>query len=242
MKHFALAACLTTALLSSAAYADGNLGFTGGSITDDTHYAYVGGVTAFNGDIEKDGWLLRVTAATGSYDYSTGAGGIDGSLRNIDGDVTASDFMAGYQVYFKGRGPKPDRLTGYLGLDSQNHKLSPTDLFNPVRGNETSVKGQVEVLYYAQQNLLTTATISYSDAFNTYWSRGSVGYDVGKALIGPEALFMGSESYDQQRYGLHISDVSVVGSLKAGISGGYSISSRRGDDSGYGEFRLYSTF
>ncbi|MEI7670208.1 MAG: cellulose biosynthesis protein BcsS, partial [Pseudomonadota bacterium] len=224
-----IATTCVIAIVSSSAKAESTLAFTGGSATGDSYYGYVGGVTALNYDLSRDGWLMRATAAYGSYKYDRSG------LPKVDGDVSAQDVMIGYQKYFGGNSLyKNLRLTGYLGGDYQDHSISPNDTKNPVRGSTGGVKGQAEIFANLDNKISVSAIGNYSSAFDTYWSKGSVGYNFGHFTFGPEVLFMGSESYDQQRFGVFIGDIPLFSSVKAGVSGGYSHASRQGDSSGYG--------
>ena len=232
-KKFIIPALL---LASSAAHADSNLVFAGASATQDSYYTYLGGVHALSGDLGKDGFLLRASGAWGQFTYDRP------SASDVDGDVAAGDLMIGYQKFIAaGDLLQGARLTLYVGGDYQNDHLSPKDYANPVRGSEFGLKGQAE----ASVNLLSSVSLdlsgSYSGAYNSYWSKGQLGYDISGIKFGPEVAFMGSESYDQQRLGAFVKDIPL-GMVKLGASAGYADSARRGKDGAYGEVGLSTTF
>ncbi len=229
MIKYALPVALV--LASSSANAAGSQVFTGVSFTEDSYYSYLGGVTALNGDLHRDGVLLRASGAWGEYSYSR-TGNTD-----VDGDITAGDLMIGYHA-FMGK----NCATLFVGGDYQNHDLSPNDTLNRVNGSELGLKAQAEVSLSVTDNVGLDLIGSYSGAYNTYWSRAQLGYNLGNVTVGPEVAALGSESYDQQRYGVFVKDIAI-GSAKLGASAGYVNSERRAaDDGAYGEVGLSFAF
>ena len=229
----ALGISAALALLASSALAEEKtLLFTGTSLEEDSHYSYVGGVYAPLSSLSANGLLVRGTAAYGGYGYDrTGAADVDGTVR-------AFDLMAGYQYFISGGA----RFSFYAGLDYQNHDLSPDDLANPVRGTEFGAKGQLEFYVPITPNVDASIVGSYSTAFDSYWSRATIAYDFGFVAVGPEVLLMGSQSYDQQRYGIAFSKINLGDVAEFGFSGGYSNTSDRGKDGAYLELRLSTQF
>ncbi|NBX04075.1 MAG: cellulose biosynthesis protein BcsS [Alphaproteobacteria bacterium] len=233
-KRFLLTSAI--ALASTAAHAESTLVFTGASFTEDSYYTYLGGVTALNHDLGKDGFLVRASGAWGEYSYDrTGT-------TSVDGDVGAGDLMVGYQHFFAAANAfKGGRVTLYVGGDYQNHDLNTVDTLNPVRGSEGGLKGQADLSLNLIDKVSLDLNGSYSGAFNTYWSKAQLGYDINGIKVGPEASFLGSESYDQQRYGAFVKGIDL-GVAKLGGSAGYADSIRRGNDGAYGEVGLSFTF
>jgi hypothetical protein len=226
LRRIALSA-IAVLTMTAAAKAERTLLFTGGSFTENSFYAHVGGVHAFSGDLKKDGFLLRATGAFGGYDYDRPG------TTSVDGDVYAFDLMGGYQFFAQN-----NRFSFYVGGDYQNHDLSPNDVGNPVRGDEFGVKAQAEASLHFTPQLSLDVIGSYSSAFDTYWSKLQPGYHFGKVVAGPKASFMGSESYDQQRYGVFVKDIMLGNALSLGASAGYAETEGRGEDGAYGEVAL----
>ncbi len=187
---------------------------------------------ALGGSLSEDGWLARIGLGYGKYDYDTAS--VAG--QKVRADVGLADIMIGYQKHFQ-----KTRLTGYLGVDYANHDLSPRDPSNDVDGTETGVKGQVEMLH--QFNDITTLNFigSTSSAYNSYYVNSLVTRSFGNVSIGPEVTFLGSESFDQRRLGLHASVHSVL-PFAVSFSVGQAWVSRRGDDSPYVGVGFSNTF
>ena len=225
----------TLALAPALASAESTLSFTGFSVSPDSWYAHLGATTALNHDIYKDGFLLRGSVGGGRYDYDAGA-------TKIDGDVVAIDTMLGYQHYFTtGLSTKSSRVTGYVGGDYQNHDLSPNDPASRVNGHEFGLKGQAELVLNLSDKVLADLVGNYSGAFDTYWSRSRLSYDFGPVAIGPEATFLGSKSFDQQRLGM-FANIPLAKNVVGSIGGGYSDAKRRGEDGGYADISVSCVF
>lgn len=223
-----LAAAVSIAA-TTAAQAESAALFTSVDVAKDSHYLYLGGVIALNGDINKDGFLARASVGIGEYDYTT-------TGTKINGDVVAADLMIGYQNFFSG-----GRVTGYIGGGYQDHDLSPADALNPVSGDEFGVKGQLEGAFDLTSNLNANIIGNYSTVNDSYWSRVRVGYDLGGVQIGPEGLALGSDSFDQQRVG-GFAGIDLGGNLNASISVGYASTDGRGSDGVYGTIGFSITF
>ncbi len=220
---------------ASIAQADNNtLIFTGMSFDKNSNYFYAGGVVAPFGSISEDGVLLRAVAARGSYDYSR-VGNTD-----VNADTRSVEAMVGYQL-FDTLGFT--RITAYAGVDHQNHELTPADPNNRVQGYETEAKGLLEAVIDISDNIDFDIAGSYSGAFDTYWSQNRLGFGCGCGFkFGPEFIALGSESYDQQRYGAFISDIALGEDVKGSVSAGYANASRRGDNGGYVQFGVSFLF
>jgi len=222
------------ALAPSLANAESTLAFTGFSVSPDSWYTHVGATTAINHDIYKDGFLLRGSVGGGEYDYN--------AASKINGDVVATDLMVGYQHYFTtSLSSKSSRMTGYIGGDYQNHDLSPNDPAARVNGSEFGLKGQAELVLNLSDKIVADLVGNYSNAFDTYWSRSRLSYDFGPVAIGPEATFMGSKSFDQQRFGA-FANIPLVKNVVGSIGGGYSDAKRRGEDGGYADISISCIF
>ena len=113
----------------------GSVAFFGGEIGHESYIIYGGFVKAFNGNIGTDGFLGRVTASFGSYEYDT----LAVAPGSVDLDATSIDVMLGYQTY------RPGYLVSiYAGFDYRDNALSPNDPGNPASGGEAGAKVQFE--------------------------------------------------------------------------------------------------
>ena len=235
LKNLLLAAA-ALAVFSNSAEAKSTSIFAGTSFTEDSDYTYIGGVTALNSDLDKDGFLARALIGAGGYDYSRTPS------PSVDGDVISGDIMVGYQKFFGDNPLTASRITLFAGIDHQNHDLSPNDPANQVNGSETGFKTQLEAEFKPTKTTQFDILGSYSTAFDTYWVKTQFGCNALGVNIGPELAFLGNEAFDQQRYGLFVNQINLVNTLDLGISAGYADSSRRGDNGLYGEVGLTYSF
>jgi Cellulose biosynthesis protein BcsS len=239
----ALAALVATSLISVAPVAAqdaspvaGTVIFNSSEYKSDTSDAYLGLVRALNGNLASDGILLRVMGTYGTYEYDT----IGGTA--IDTDRFGGEIGLGYQVYSGGM-----RFAAYAMADYQNHDREGVDPLSVVVDDEWGFKGQLEAETATGGPLYVGLSGNYSTAFDSYWSRARVGWNLGSAgwnlTIGPEVMGIGNEDFDQVRYGAFVSGLPTLFSLifggdsKMTISGGYAESSgtgQGGEDSIYG--------
>jgi len=221
---------------AGAANADDNtLLFSGMSFDKNSNYFYAGGVVSPFGSLNENGLLLRAVAARGSYEYDR-AGNTD-----VDADLRSVEAMVGYQLL---NTAGFSRITAYVGVDHQDHDLNTIDLTNSVQGSQTEAKGLIEAVLNVSNSFDLNVAGSYSGAFDTYWSQNRLSYscDCNGIKFGPEFIALGSESFDQQRYGAFIGDIPLGDDVKGVISAGYANASRRGEDGGYLELGVSFTF
>lgn len=165
--------------------------FSGAEWAPDAQSYYGGGLVALNGDLSRDGWVLRTLGTIGDYEYvnSDVPGGI------VDGDEYQFDIMIGYQSTIQNI-----TVTGLVGFDYQKQDLTPDDPENKIRGTETGFKvaGDLEThdipLFFGLYS-------DYSTAFNTFNALLRVGFDTDWLVFGPEVAFYRVESDDTWRLG-----------------------------------------
>ena len=164
--------------------------FSGYDQARDSSYFFQGVQVALNGDIGRDGFMVRFYGSQVDYDYLNGTTPTHGMGRQ-------GEFMIGYKA---SRG----NIWGaaFVGVDHQNHKLTPNDHTNSVRGSETGLKvvgdlaslREVGPVYFALSGM-------YSTAFDSYWARARVGGNVNRVTIGPEFVALGNQGFDATRVG-----------------------------------------
>ncbi len=108
------------------------------------------------------------------------------------------DVMLGYQWVRNGYD-----LAVYLGVDYQDHRISPDDPDNKLRGSETGFKVAVDIESNDRINspLYFAINGSYSTAFDSYYALARVGHKFGRITVGPEAWALGDVSGEAQRVG-----------------------------------------
>ena len=209
--------------------------FAGGDGQKNSYYTYAGGIYAFNGNLAYDGLLFRTTGLYGDYDYSSTAvvGG------RVDADVINFNAMVGYQKFLH---PVFARL--YVGVEVSDHNLSPNNPLDKNRGTDVGFKIQGEIETYYSSPIYGNLVASFGTAKESYWARGRVGYNTGNLIIGPEALLVGDQEYDEQRVGgfATLRDFGL-GATQFSVALGYSDRSRsRGKKSVYGTIEVSTAF
>lgn len=196
---------------------------SGVDVTKNSHEFYTGLFYAFNRDLNRDGFVLRLLGTRGGYDYDWG--GVDFDAKYWQGDV-----MLGYQWVRNGID-----VGVYLGVDFQDHKIKPDDPFNELRGSDTGFKiaGDIGTNDDNASPFYFNLNGSYSTAFDTYYGLARVGHKFGRITLGPEGWLLGDATGDAQRLGGFVSfDMPLSETLHGtlAISGGHQF----GDDDGFG--------
>jgi hypothetical protein len=209
--------------------------FTGIDAREQSYYGYVGAIHAFNGNLGYNGFMLKTLGYYGEYDYTTAA--VAGG--RVDAEFRAFDAALGYQRYFDGFVGR-----AYVGVDYENHDLSPNNPFDSNQGGDFGIKlrGELETFYNSPfyASLLT----SYGSAKDRYWARGRVGYNFDGIILGPEGVLTGNPETDEQRIGVFATlrhpDLVPV---EVSASGGYSdTDDNRGGESIYGTLEISLAF
>ena len=237
MKRLAAAAlALVTLAAATGAQADkkSTALFVGGDIGPNAETVWAGAVIALNGDFGRDGFLLRGLGVYSAYDYLSAGG-------TIDGDLAFFDAMIGYQIL------RPAlRVAAYVGLEYQDHELSPFDPTNRVVGSETGVKVAGDVTLGHGQQLFANISAAYSDVFDTWFTRLRIGYNYQNFTFGPEGQIGGNISYQAERLGgfvtMRVPDTSVEITLSAGKEFNDDGGLFAGEDGGYGQINLGYSF
>lgn len=233
MKKTLLTILLANAFAFPALASEANLVFGGYSLGKDVSYGYLGAVRAINNDINKDGSLIRIGGGYGKYKYSAPSV----SNSDVQGHVSSSDLMYGYQKFFdKGR------ITVFGGANYDDYNINKADNSNNVAGGKFGAKGQIEITLNPVKNIVLSNISSYTSAYNSYWSQSYIGYDFGKFVFGPEAAFLGNRAFNQQRFGGNISNIDLK-FAKLYFAAGYMRSfGNFGDDGAYTTVGLSSQF
>jgi hypothetical protein len=223
MKNLLPKVILLVAISTSANAATRNVVFGGASFGEDNSYYYLGGVSAVNGDLDRDDLLLRASVGYGKYNYRAPAL----VEEKESGQVSSTDLMVGYQKYFS-----TGRVSVFGGANYDDYRLHKNDPSNRVNGGKFGAKGQFELMLDLTKELTFNNISSYSSAYNSYWISNSVAWNFDKFSFGPEMIFIGNTSFDQQRIGGQFSRINF-GSVALSLSGGYLKSAGKAGDDGY---------
>jgi len=195
-----------------------------------SHFGYVGGVLAPK-NLDATGLRLFLLAGEGTYQY-------DANSTKIRGRFTTADALVGYSVTL-------GRLSSalYVGVNAQEHNLSPDDPSNPARGSRVGLKVQQDVWVTPTDQTMIAAVGSYSTVFKSWFATTKFGYDIsgGRGIyLGPQGTFMKNEKFEQWRVGGHISSLPA-GPVRVGFSAGYLHSRDRGPGT-YGGVEVSARF
>jgi hypothetical protein len=215
--------------------------FTGYDAARGAHYVFDGTIVALNGDLGRDGFVLRAYGSRVDYDLDPGNG------RGYQADA-----MVGYKF---SRGPLYGGI--YIGVDWQNYKLKPDDPTADIRGTEYGFKVAADLETSDELPYYFGLDGNYSTAFNSYWVRARTGVNLKRVVFGPEGIFMGDDGFDAQRAGGFVTykfklaptrtlDITLSGGFQwvAGNNsgGGSTLSSPGGGEGAYGSIVFSTTF
>ena len=224
-----LLVCVALAALASwsAQAQEATSVFGGFNTQKKSDYVYLGGVHAFRGNLDRDDWLLRAVVGGGKYDYTTT--GVAGG--RVSADQSALQIGGGYQWADTAR-----KAAIYVSADWQDHRLSPSDPGNSIRGSKSGVAVQGEWKTEGPGNHLGLIG-QVSSVFGSYWARARYGFAVAGMHVGPELVATGNREYRAGKLGAHMEwsltkatslDVSFGASDSKGkkardsINGGYA--------------------
>lgn len=211
--------------------------FTGFAAAPNSWFWDAGAVYAFNRNIDSPGWLLRVRAGIGEYDYKRLAGN---TIIGFDTPFQVGEAMIGYQWFL----PSGARLSAYAGVNVEHHDSD--DVTAKIRGTEAGVKGQLELFVPLAPQWYFFGMATASSVWSSYFALGKVGYRVTPWLsIGPEVAALGNDRFDAQRLGV-FAGFAVAPRTELILSVGHNWQDSDGNlsngDGAYGTVHLRSTF
>src|SRR5206468_1065205 len=133
--------------------------FSGIDVVKDSRYVFDGVIVALNGDLSRDGFVVRAYGSRDDFDLNPG-----------DGRAWQGDLMLGY---ITSRNHIEAGI--YVGVDYQNVTLSPDDPTAKVRGSETGFKIAANVNTDREVPYYFSLHGNYSTAFDAYWARVRAG-------------------------------------------------------------------
>lgn len=143
--------------------------------------------------LNEDGFTLKLLLAEGTYRYLAGT-------TNIRGTGLLASIMPGWRIK---RGDFEAKI--FAGLDLQNHRTSPDDPGNSLRGNHAGLRVGVDLWWEPTTTLMVASSISGSTIGNNFGVRAAAGWRVmDRFWAGPEIETSGDEVYRQYRIGAHL--------------------------------------
>jgi len=184
--------------LSGGAYPEKFLYFSGFDLWR-SGGSFYGGVQWAPRGLNEDGFTLKLLLAEGSYRYLAGN-------TSIRGTGLLASIMPGWRIK---RGDFEIKL--FAGLDLQNHRLSPDDPANGLRGNHAGLRVAADLWWEPTATLMFASSISGSTIGTTFGVRGAAGWRVmDRFWAGPEMETSGDEVYRQYRIGAHLTSFKTA--------------------------------
>jgi outer membrane immunogenic protein len=201
-----------------------------GGVTYTNPYSLYGDLALLWGPGGLDNSGVRFRAATVDGAYSFLENGTFG--QRLYGNSEEVTGMVGYE-FVQGT-TSLLLMTGanYVTSSSQTGPAGTTSTSNPFPGNAGGWKSLIELYSNPTDKTMVEVEGTYSTAFREYYTQYEVGYALWapEIYIGPQAVLLGDESFDQYRLGAFISGFKV-GKVELGVSGGYLHDRQQG--SGY---------
>ncbi len=172
--------------------------------------AFYGGAQWAPGGLNDDGFTLKVLLAEGSYRYLANA-------TDTRGTYLLASVMPGWRIK---RGDL--EIKAFAGLDLQNHRLSPDDLSNSLRGNHAGLRVNADIWWEPiPAKMMLASSISGSTIGNSFGIRGAAGWRLmNRFWAGPEVETSGDEVYRQYRVGAHLTSFKT-GEFEWALGAGY---------------------
>jgi Cellulose biosynthesis protein BcsS len=192
-----------------------------------------GGILYAPGGMGISGLRLAAFGQYGRYRYSN-----DDDGTTFKGRFASVDLLAGYSHVVQN-----GAVTLAIGANYQDQRVTPFDPGNSVQGERWGFKVQGDFWVNPTQQTLVVGIASYSTAFDTYYSIIKFGYDVFNLgfFIGPEFAALGNDRTDQQRVGIHITNLRLANRVSFSVSGGW-LHQRNERDGAYATASVDFTF
>jgi cellulose biosynthesis protein BcsS len=161
--------------------------------------------------LKESGARIRLEGLEGVYDYKASA-----TQARVQGHQVEGSLLAGYEWIWRNA-----TLSGYVGLNVRDNRLSVYDPQNKVVGTAVGVKSVLEFYANPTDDTMVSAYGSYATDHRAYYTRFKVGLSLfDRTFVGPEAMFLGDDFFSQWRVGAHVTGFRL-GALQFGLSGGY---------------------
>ena len=174
-----------------------------------------GGVLWSPDGLNREGFTLKLLMAGGAYRYLAGN-------DNVTGRQLLASVLPGWR-FKQGR----FETTVYLGIDVQNHRLSPDDIGNPLRGTHVGLRFAADVWLEPTDVMMVSTAFSLSTIQSSYWGRAQLGGRIPEiGWIGPEAHLFSDLGYHQYSVGLHLTGFKTA-EFEWSFGAGYVIDNNR---------------
>ena len=176
------------------------------------------------GGLDNSGFRVRLATVDGAYSFlqnTTFGPRIFGNSEEGVGMV-GYEFVQGSTTLLLMTGVNYLTSSSSNPPSSSNPQNVAANTGNPVPGTAFGSKSLIELYSTPTDKTMVEAEGSYSTAFGEYYEEFKIGYAAlgPEIYIGPEATFLGSQTYNQYRLGGFVSGIKI-GKVELGFSGGY---------------------
>lgn len=180
----------------------------------------------------QQGFALKLLLGTGTYRYTSGALG--------DAEVNGRQWLASVMPGWRFK-QQDLELTIFAGVDAQDHRLSPDDPENGIRGSHLGLRSGFDLWYEPGRSTMLAADASVSTISTSYNARAAYGWRLfDRVYVGPEAQALASDGYRQYRFGLHMTAFKWEGfEISTGLGYARDSSDRSG---AYGRLSLITRY
>ncbi len=191
--------------------------FSGSDIWRNGAFAH-GGLPVAPGGLDQDGFNFKLVLSGGRYRYNSGSLGGE----TVIGAETRVEAMPGWRIK---RGDLEVKV--FVGLDAENHRLSPDDPSSRLRGRSTGLRAAFDLWYNPTPMTMLAMDGSLSSIAANQSARLAYGWRVFDAFyVGPETQFFGSDGYRHLRLGAHVTGFKT-GNYEWSAAGGWAGDSDR---------------
>lgn len=155
--------------------------WAGADVSSNVWLVYSGVTFAPWGGMHDEGFRFRAAGGYGEYEYSDRVPSLEPGTTaravQYHAETYFADFLVGYQK-------RLGELTAkaFLGVSTISHDISPTDEETIAIGDETGIKGVIELWLNIGQNAWGSLDLSWASAHNTRGARARLGYRVWPKL------------------------------------------------------------
>jgi hypothetical protein len=116
----------------------------------------------------------------------------------------------------------------FVGLDAEEHRLSPDDPENRLRGSMIGLRLAVDLWYEPTAKTMAALDASLSTIATNHNARAAFGWRVfdDRFYLGPEIAYFGCEGYRHLRLGVHLTGLKT-GDLQWSAAAGWASDSDR---------------
>ena len=198
--------------------------FGGADIWRNGGFTHGGFLWAHQG-LDRDGLVFKLLLNGGLYRFQSNGSEITGRQMMVAA-------LPGWRWRRDGL-----EITAFAGLDVQDHRFTPDDPGNRLRGTHAGARGGFDIWYEPFRDAMLTGSVSASTIGMSYWTRAAAGWRFFNSIwLGPEVHAMGDDNYRQFRIGAHVTSLRLW-SYEFSVGGGWATDSDQ-RSSAYGRFGM----